>query len=335
MYGKWNINHNICGQRYIPKITIFYKFVLLFCIISIFGILVSSFCSGNNYQEDFEDDDFTVGFHSDDDKSHKNNDKIAQEMSQDIRVLCWIMTGPTNHKKKAQHVKATWGKRCNVLLFMSSINDTNLPSVALSVGEGRNNLWAKTKEAFKYVYKNYINDVDWFMKADDDTYVIVENLRLMLSSYNSSEPLYFGSRLKPFVKQGYMSGGAGYVLSKEALRRFIEDSLPDKDKCRQDNGGDEDVEMGKCLNNVEVKAVDTRDGYGRGRFFPMIPEHHIIPKLKKLEKNTWYWKMAYHETKDGLDCCSDYAISFHYVPPNMMYVLEYLIYHLRPYGITN
>lgn len=41
-------------------------------------------------------------------------------------------------------------------------------------------------------------------------------------AHNPSEAVYFGCRFKPFVKQGYMSGGAGYVLSHEALKRFIE-----------------------------------------------------------------------------------------------------------------
>lgn len=34
--------------------------------------------------------------------------------------------------------------------------------------------------------------------------------------YNSG--IYFGRHFKPYVKNGYMSGGAGYVLSREALK---------------------------------------------------------------------------------------------------------------------
>ena len=35
----------------------------------------------------------------------------------------------------------------------------------------------------------------------------------------------------------------------------------------------------------------------------------------------------------GISSMSDYAIGFHYVSPTIMYLLEYVVYHLRPYGV--
>lgn len=164
------------------------------------------------------------------------------------------------------------------------------------MNEGRDNLWAKTKEAFKYVYKHYSNKADWFLKADDDTYVILENLRYMLMPYRANDPIYFGCRFKPYVKQGYMSGGAGYVLSREAVKRFIEVGLNNATGCSKSNNGAEDVEMGKCMEAVQVKAGDSRDSLGRGRFFPFVPEHHLIPG--HVSKSFWYWQYIYYESKE-------------------------------------
>lgn len=247
------------------------------------------------------------------------------------RVLVWVMTQPDNHKKKAVHVRDTWGKRVDKLLFMSSADDADLPSVNLHVQEGRNFLWGKTKAAFKYVYDHHLDEYDWFMKADDDTFVVVENLRYMLSLYDPKDPIYFGSRFKPFNPQGYMSGGGGYVLSRTAVSKFVEDGLPDSKKCKKTDTGAEDAEMGKCMTNVGVMAGDSRDDSGRGRFFPFIPAHHLISGF--IGEKSWYWDYIYYPMKVGPECCSDTAITFHYITPDKMRELNYLLYHLRPWGV--
>ncbi|XP_073821327.1 glycoprotein-N-acetylgalactosamine 3-beta-galactosyltransferase 1-like [Musca autumnalis] len=261
----------------------------------------------------------------------RKNELLAQDLYHEVRVLCWVLTTPENHETKAKHIKATWGKRCNMLLFMSSVEDPELGSIALPVPEGRDNLWGKTKEAFKYVYKHHLNDADWFMKADDDTYTIVENLRFLLYPYSPNTPIYFGCRYKKFAKQGYMAGGSGYVLSKEALRRFVEIAVPNATLCKGDNLGAEDVQIGVCLENINVTAGDSRDIQGRGKFFPFPPEQHLFPSENK---SYWYWDFVYYKTHEGPNCCSDYAVGFHYIEPGQMHVLDYLIYNLRPYGIT-
>lgn len=93
-----------------------------------------------------------------------------------------------------------------------------------------------------------------------------------------------------------MSGGAGYVLSKEAVRKFVEEGIPNAHNCKQSADGAEDVEIGKCLEKINVFAGDSRDSLGRGRFFPFVPEHHVIPG--HVDKKFWYWQYIFYETAE-------------------------------------
>ena len=111
----------------------------------------------------------------------------------------------------------------------------------------------------------------------------------MLKDVDPHKPIWFGCKFRPYVKQGYMSGGAGYVLSKSALELFAKRN---SSICRSAEQGVEDVEMGKCLEKLNVIAGDSRDTTGKGRFFPLIPEHHILPV--PLE---WYWKYLFYPSE--------------------------------------
>lgn len=44
---------------------------------------------------------------------------------------------------------------------------------------------------------------------------------------------------------------------------------------------------------------------------------------------------SYYATDEGLDCCSNSTISFHYIKPDMMYLLEYLIFDAQAYGVRH
>ena len=203
-----------------------------------------------------------------------------------VRVLCFIPTAMRTLYTKGLAVKDTWSKRCDKRIFFSSKADKNFPIVKLNVREGREGLTSKTMLSLQYIYENHFTEADWFLKADDDTYIIVENLKYILSKYDFNQPLYLGHHYQKFVEQGYMSGGAGYVLSKEAVKRVAKIGHHNATLCRA-WGGAEDVALGKCLQNLGVKTVSSLDSNQRQTFHPFNLNSHLFGPLPE-----WYYNYS-------------------------------------------
>jgi glycoprotein-N-acetylgalactosamine 3-beta-galactosyltransferase len=59
------------------------------------------------------------------------------------KIFCMITTTDANHETKAIHVKNTWAKRCDGLLFLSSQNNSTLPSIKICGEDSHDKLWCK------------------------------------------------------------------------------------------------------------------------------------------------------------------------------------------------
>lgn len=223
------------------------------------------------------------------------------------RVLCLILTTPNHLLTHARAINSTWGPRCDGYFFITELSLYHLTFDVLqfakqlpiapikNIEPGYMHLTQKTTLAFLFAFQNYVNEFDWFIKTDDDTYLLVDHLRDFLSTQNTSAPVTFGYNfrvivemrlssvdcmsiiaflLQVLVPEGYHSGGASYVLSRESLRRFSQAHLSGSSFCRKD-GGAEDVEIARCLRGLGVSPGRSLDEHGRELFHPLPFSHHF------------------------------------------------------------
>ena len=73
------------------------------------------------------------------------------------------------------------------------------------VKEDYGQLTSKVFTTFAQIHRE-IEGFDWYLKADDDTFIHVENLKEFLSTKDPKSPVTFGYDFKVIVDQGYHSG---------------------------------------------------------------------------------------------------------------------------------
>ena len=188
------------------------------------------------------------------------------------KIFCLILTRPENIYTKAKQVKDIWGYKCDDYRVVAKLPAPVNHSVDLKVldppelaADTYKQLTRKMMSTFKFLYLHH-GDFDWYLKADDDTFIFVDNLRTFLSDKNASGPVTYGYDFKVIVKGGYESGGAGYVLSRESLHRI--GSLLHKNISGCPDSGFEDVDVACCLRDLNVYTNKSLDDLGRERFHP-------------------------------------------------------------------
>ena len=137
------------------------------------------------------------------------------------KILCWIMTDPIKLPDTAV-ARDLWVKRCDLDLYFSSSTNKSFPTIGVDVPTGRNHIGMKSKKSWEYLYNHHANDFDFFLKADPDTFMVMENLREYLDKQNPNLEEFFGHGYRPpnwtFT---YMAGGPGMILSRGALKALV------------------------------------------------------------------------------------------------------------------
>ena len=118
-----------------------------------------------------------------------------------LRLFCFIPIPGGKYNLKGEAVNRTWGPRCDQMMYAGDYD--NITYHIRKMGKpGWNRLWSKTRDSFVYLHDNHLQQFDWFYKADDNTFLLVENLKWFLRSYDPELPWFFGHRLRGYFKVG-------------------------------------------------------------------------------------------------------------------------------------
>ena len=173
-----------------------------------------------------------------------------------------VLTAKEYQSTRAVAINETWANEIpgKVIFFSgenSKDNSTNVDDSFVAL-PGVQDTYPPQKKAFlmlKYMHDFYLDQFEWFIRADDDVYIKGEKLAKFLASVNSSELHYIGQagegreeekgKLGLSDSKTYCMGGPGVIMSRATLAKVA----PNISYCLKNlYTSHEDTELGRCIN---------------------------------------------------------------------------------------
>ena len=241
-----------------------------------------------------------------------------------------IITKIENLETKAKAINQTWAPDCDKYVFIAKpsyfnlnvgieIYDENyLPMFHLpNYQESFDKLTDKVYEALKFIYSKYIF-YEWYVKADDDTLMLIDNLRSFLKDKKSTSSVTYGLILEmDDIESGYLQGGAGYVISNTALKSIGNKLTNEEGFCP--NSGREDTDLAKCFRKLSIYTEKTIDENNCQRF-----QAFGLKVIFEGRYPSWFYQQHQKkELKKGIEAFSNTTISVHGMTPINMIKFYY------------
>lgn len=173
----------------------------------------------------------------------------SQYLFEKIKILCLILV---RNLKNAEASSATWGKNCNKMEYLHISIDNKKRKIVPIKKTKNNSSWVLLCKALVNVSDNY----NWILILHDDTFAILENLRLLVAGLDDSKGYYLGHPVT-FWTVTYNMGQAGFVLSKGSVNK-IKNKFNMTNSCTSERTywNQEDMYLGKYFQDVFERVTE-------------------------------------------------------------------------------
>ena len=185
---------------------------------------------------------------------NRNDNDVRVE--QPPQIFCFALTANDRHLTSSRAIIYSWGKRCDRFYFVTRLQNSSVELMTLQKFENDADITPTTiTQTTLDVLLHLRGDqlaaaYHWFLRASDDSYVIMPNLRQLVARLDRREAhrpfVYVGDVEQMYEKYQFSITGSVMLFNRKALERLTT-AESDNDENDENNF---DTKEQRCLTEM-------------------------------------------------------------------------------------